>query len=493
MADAIYLFDNHTETSTLELIGSHSFVIVAKKDCETCTMIGELLRKLSDRTDVLLITQDDPDFPAPGSAEFDTGLEASFHLGVETVPTLIRFVDGIEVERAVGWSRTEWRRVLDDPNLGDSFSEYRPGCGSLSVDFNYAEHLALAHSTVQLSSRRVEVSSLTDEWEAAYERGWSDGLPVVPPTPLRVHRMLSGTSMSPDDLVANVPPNLTPATVEKIAINAVMAGAKSEYLPVIIAAVRALASDQFNGHGLLATTYPASPVIIVNGPVARRIGMNHSTNALGQGNRANATIGRAVQLVVRNVGGGLPGGIDRAALGGPGKYTFCFAEDEERSPWGPISEELGIDSGRSSVTLFAGEGPRAMVDQISRTPDSLARSFASCLRSVGHPKLAIAFDALVVVCPEHGEVFKQAGWSRQRLRDEVNSHLLLDPVEVARGANGIEEGLLVTSETPMIPKFRAGMPLFAFAGGGAGKFSAIIGGWVSGSAGSTPISVEIIE
>src|SRR5207302_5603566 len=158
---------------------------------------------------------------------------------------------------------------------------------------------------------------------------------------------------------------------------------------------------EFNMHGLLATTYCSGPVVIVNGPVALAVGMNAGLNALGQGNRANATIGRALQLVVRNVGGGKPGGVDRATLGNPGKYTFCFAEDEAGSPWEPLSVERGVGPGVSAVTLFAGEGPRGVVDQASRTPESLARSFAGALRSVAHHKLPLAFDAFVVVSPEH--------------------------------------------------------------------------------------------
>src|SRR3989441_2092919 len=155
-----------------------------------------------------------------------------------------------------------------------------------------------------------------------------------------------------------------------------MAGCKPEYLPIVLAAVEAACTNEFNAHGLLATTYFSGPVVVVNGPVAAAIGMNSGGNALGQGNRANGTIGRALQLVIRNVGGGRPGEVDRATLGNPGKYTFCFAEDEVGSPWEPLSVERGFDAGTSTVTLFAGEGLRAVFDQLSRSPESLARSLA---------------------------------------------------------------------------------------------------------------------
>src|SRR5690242_8813200 len=161
-----------------------------------------------------------------------------------------------------------------------------------------------------------------------------------------------------------------------------MAGCKPEYLPVVLAALEGACTSEFNAHGLLATTYFSGPVLVVNGPVARSIGMNSGVNALGQGNRANATIGRALQLIVRNVGGGIPGAIDRATLGNPGKYTFCFAEDESDPAWEPLAQRRGIAAGRNAVTLFHGEGVHGFIDQKSRTPEELTRSLAMGLFGV---------------------------------------------------------------------------------------------------------------
>ena len=193
--------------------------------------------------------------------------------------------------------------------------------------------------------------------------------------------MLQGTRRVPNEIVAVVPPDLVECTVEKVAINAVMAGCKPEYMPVVLASVEAACIDQFCMHGLLATTWFSGPMIVVNGPIRKSIGMNWAGNCLGQGNRANATIGRALQLTIRNVGGGRPQGVDRATLGNPGKYTFCFAEDEDDSPWEPLSVERGIDAGTSAVTLFAADGVQGVFDQLSRTPESLAKTFARCLRA----------------------------------------------------------------------------------------------------------------
>jgi hypothetical protein len=261
----------------------------------------------------------------------------------------------------------------------------------------------------------------------------------------------------------------------------------------VLAAVEAACTDEFNIHGLLATTWFSGPLVIVNGPIARAISMNSGVNALGQGNRANATIGRALQLVIRNVGGGRPGGVDRATLGNPGKYTFCFAEDEAGSPWEPLAVERGLPPGTNAVTLFAAEGVRGVVDQLSREPESLARSFAACLRTVAHPKNIIVWDALLVVSPEHGRVFKDAGWTKARLREELDALLMLPAEEIVRGAGGIAEGMPEALCAPgtKLPKFRPGGLQIVHAGGGAGLFSAIIGGWASGAVGSAPVTWEV--
>ena len=219
------------------------------------------------------------------------------------------------------------------------------------------------HSPRRLASRRVELGASEDPIEAAFARGWTDGLPVTPPTEERVARMLEGTSLPPDQVICALPPDLAECTVEKVAVNTVMAGCLPEYLPVVLAAVTAAAGSRFNIHGIAATTYFTGPVVVVNGPIRRRIGMNSGINALGQGNRANLTIGRALNLVVRNVGGARPGGVDRAALGSPGKLSFCFPEDEEASPWESLATERGFSPEDSTVTLFAGHGPIEVVDQ----------------------------------------------------------------------------------------------------------------------------------
>ena len=467
-------------------------VAIVKHDCPTCRLVAPVLAELAEGDDSITVySQDDPTFPDGVKVVDDTALDVSFALDLETVPTLLRVDGGEIVARTEGWMRSEWEAFTGRAPLGVGLPEYRPGCGSRTLDPDIATARGDAAVAARLRSRRVDLGAHEDDVEAAFERGWSDGLPVVPPTPERVARMLTGTTRAPDDVVAVVPPDLVECTVEKVAINAVMAGCKPEYLPVVLTTVEAACTDEFNIHGLLATTYFSGPVVIVNGPVARAIGMNSGINALGQGNRANATIGRALQLVVRNVGGGRPGEIDRATLGNPGKYTFCFAEDETGSPWEPLHVERGLPPGSSAVTLFAGDGVRGVVDQLSRAPESLARSLAACIRAVPHPKMALGFDAILVVSPEHARVFREGGWSKARLRDELLALLQLDGDEVVRGAGGIAEGLPEGLAGMTVPKFGDDGLLIVHAGGGAGLFSAIIGGWINGPGGSQPVTREV--
>ncbi|TMA36253.1 MAG: thioredoxin family protein [Deltaproteobacteria bacterium] len=466
-------------------------VAVVKRECPTCVTVAPVLRELAARTALTVYTQDDLGFPEGLSPEDDTGLAVSYHHQIETVPTLIRVENGVEAERAVGWHRGDWEKLTGIAGLGAGLPEWRPGCGSRSVDPDIAPELGVRFEGHQLTSRRIALAPLEDEAEALFARGWTDGLPVVAPTERRVLAMLAGTARAPDELVAVVAPDLAPATVEKVAINAVMAGCLPEYLPVVLAAVEAICTDEFNIHGVLATTMPVGPVVIVNGPIRRRIGMNSGKNVFGQGNRANATIGRALQLVVRNVGGGRPGEVDRATHGNPGKLGFCFAEDEEGSPWTPLASDFGAAPGADAVTVFTGEGPRCIVDQLSRDPESLARTYAVNLRTLHHPKLVLAFDCLLAVGPEHARIFREAGWSKADLVARLTELLQIPGSELVRGAGGIAEGLPESVAGATLPKFRPGGLLVVHCGGGAGLFSAMIGGWASGAVGSVPVMREI--
>lgn len=469
--------------------------IVVKKDCPTCTLIEPVLSELvtAFQDQVAIYVQDDPSFPESIKDKIDdTSLEYSYHKKIEIVPTLIFSTEKQESERTVGWDKAEWRKLTGIENLGAELIDFKPGCGSKTQDPGMEEKLAARFDKELLQAREVKLATSEDEMEACYDRGWSDGLPVVPPTAVRVIRMLKNAKRSPQEIIGNVPPDNLPCTVEKVAINAVLAGCKPEYFPTVLASVEAALQDKFCMHGLLCTTYFSGPVMIVNGPVINEININNGVNALGQGSRANATIGRALQLLIRNVGGGHPGGIDRAVMGNPGKYTYCFAEDESDSDWGTLAQDRGYARSDSVISLFAGEGLQPIVDQRSRNPESLTKNIANSLRSVVNTKLYGAADAILVICPEHRRVLRQNGWNKDDLRQALYDNLMVPGADVIRGAHGIAEGMPEKFKDKILSKFRDDGLHIVTTGGTAGMFSAIISGWVaSGEKGSQLVSQKI--
>ncbi len=472
------------------------FLLFVKQECRTCQMVEPVLRRYSSALPGLTIqVQDDPHYLTDLGAYYDESLEASFRAEIEVTPTLIRREAGQETGRVVGWDRGEWEALTGEPWEFPGIPEFQPGCGSKTREPGVYERLVARFGETGLSSRRIEIGEWDDPIETCFERGWTDGLPVVPPTDERILRMLVGTRRRPDEVIGLMPPNLAPCTVEKVAINAVMAGCKPEYLPVVLAAVEAALDPLFTLHGLLCTTCFSSPIVIVNGPIAKAIGMNWGLNALGQGNRANATIGRALQLIVRNVGGGRPVELDRATLGGPGKYTFCFAEDETDRTWEPLAQSRGIAPGRSAVTLFQGEGILGVVDMKSRTPEQLVKSLAMSLLTVGHYKQAQYYDAMLVIAPEHYKILRDAGWDRRKITRELLAATTRPGQDLVIGAQGVGEGIASHRSGEIVPKFWEDGLLIVRAGGEAGLYSAIGGGWTGHRFHdeSLPITREIHE
>ena len=476
-------------------LSEHQFTVVIKKDCPTCEMIEPVLAELTATYPgkVTIYVQDDPSFPESIENKIDdTSLEFSYRNNIEIVPTLICSTESKESARTYGWDKTEWQRLTNLASLGESLDSFKPGCGSKTLEPGMEEQLIARFDDKLLSSRNIQLADLEDDAEGCYERGWSDGLPVIPPTRVRVIRMLKGTDRSPGEIIGNIPPDNAPCTIEKVAINAVLAGCKPEYFPIVLASVQAALQDKFCMHGLLCTTYFSGPVMIVNGPVVQQVGLNNGINALGQGSRANATIGRALQLLIRNVGGGVPGGIDRAVMGNPGKYTFCFAEDESDADWSTLAQDRGFERSESVINLFAGEGLQPIVDQKSRDPNSLARNMAASLRAVVNTKLYGVADAVLVVCPEHRRVFREGGWNKDDLKNALYDNLMTPGSELILGAQGIAEGMPEKFENKVIGKFRDDGLHITSTGSKAGMFSAIISGWVaSGERGSQLVSQRI--
>ena len=336
-----------------------------------------------------------------------------------------------------------------------------------------------------LRSRLVETADALAAIEYCFEHGWTDGLPVIPPTKDAVAAAIAASGRPADQVIATIPPREGTATVEKIAINAVLAGCRPEYLPVIVAAVEAMADPVFNLNAVQACTDAAAPLIIVNGPIAREVGINSAGNALGQGCRANATIGRAIRLILMNLGGGYPHETDMSTLGQPGKYTYCFAENEAASPWEPLQVERGFRPDQSTVTVFPADAPTAIGDLISSTPEGLLHSVADTLCVLGNLTLYYGGETFLVVGPEHVSIFGDAGWSKAQVRQYLFEHAR-KPLSVVKHAGHHTmvphhywpDWLDLDDPDGAVPLFRSPDDLvIVVAGGDAGRFSAGIAGW----------------
>jgi hypothetical protein len=247
------------------------------------------------------------------------------------------------------------------------------------------------------------------------ERKWSDGLPIVPPTEARVARMLEGSVRKRSDVIADLAPGFGAATVENIAINAVMAGCEPAYLPLLIAAVDAVAAPEFNLQGIQATTNPVAVWIIVNGPIAQQLELNATFNCIGEGAWANATIGRALRLILRNVGGALPGEMDRATQGQPGKYTFCCAENEAASPWEPLHVERGFALSAATVTVVGAEGTMNM-NTHSKDAAELIRVIAETMMHPTSNEYTHGGEPWLMIGPEHAEILHRGGVSKAEFK-----------------------------------------------------------------------------
>jgi hypothetical protein len=312
-------------------------------------------------------------------------------------------------------------------------------------------------STQPLTSNQLEFEDAVKAIEHYFEAGWTDGLPVIPPTVERVERFLDHAGRSPSDIVGEEPTKGHVITAEKAAINAVMAGCLPEHFPVVLAAVDAVSEPSYNLHAISVSTMGAATLTVVNGPIARELGMNSGVSVFGPGNRANATIGRAIRLIITNVTGAVAGVLDKAALGHAGKYTWCIAEAEDASPWDPMHVDRGFAADQSTATVFAGISPI----QTGVEAGAIAASFKPALLASGSGQ----DEVVVVVSPEALGHIQEAGWSKQRFREQLHAQ--------APEAVNSPDGLTVI-----------------VAGGAAGGACAIIPLWGAGT-NSVPTTREI--
>ena len=263
------------------------------------------------------------------------------------------------------------------------------------------------------------MNQTTDPFEYFFEMPWSDGLPVVTPTPERLAWMLGGTSRDPAEVLGDVPPSLNTATVESVALHAVMAGCKPEYLPVVLGAMETMLVERFNLVGIQATMFTGGPLLILNGPYAREIGVHGGSGCFGPGFRANATIGRAIRLIMMNLGGGLPGVSDMSTFGSPSKFTYCVRENEEQSPWEPLPGDFGYGEDADVLTVCNAEPPRMAMDDVSAKPEGVLTTLASTMCAMGATTAYTQTNWVIVVGPDHADILARGGLSRADVKGEL--------------------------------------------------------------------------
>lgn len=341
---------------------------------------------------------------------------------------------------------------------------------------------------LQVDERAVDEVS----WEFA-RRQWSDGLPIVPPTPERVEAMLDGVADS-QRVVGVLDGRLGEATLEVIAVNAVMAGCRPEHFPVVVAAVDAVCQPDFNLGSVQATTHPVAPLVIVNGPVRNQIDMNHEAGCLGSGNLANATIGRALRLTMLNVGGGVAGQADRATHGHPGKFSYCMAEHEEANPWSPLHVDLGYAADESTVTVVPGEAPHNINNHVGTTAAHVLTTCADSLCTLGtnNPFSIKKTEIWLILGPEHASTVAGDGWTKDDVRQFVydRARLSVRRLKAAGGMWGMHSWpawFQGVDDEDLVPVMASPDRLGIVVAGGEGKHSVC----VPSNGGSRSVTVPI--
>lgn len=324
-----------------------------------------------------------------------------------------------------------------------------------------------------LDSKIYEFSDYHEAIEEYMAKGWTDGLPIIPPTQEKVQQFLDFAGLQPEDVIGGIPERRRVFTAEKLAINAVMAGCLREYFPVVVAALTAMSDPKFNLHGPSASTHGAGILLIINGSVAEHLGVNSGQGVFGTGHRANATIGRAIRLVLHNVGGGRE--FDRSTLGHPGKFTYCIAEKE--TEWTPLHVERGFQPEDSTVTVFAGEAPNQINNHVATTPEGILLTMADRMRALGTFNMMKQQEFTVVLCPEHYYTCHSYGWDKNKVKEFLFEHAQRPMADLKK--NGVFPGEIKEEDYTTMKKavYSPDDILLLVAGGEAGRFSACLPGW----------------
>jgi len=320
----------------------------------------------------------------------------------------------------------------------------------------------------------VDVAGFAEAVEAYFDRGWTDGLPVVPATAERVGDFLAAAGCAPEDVLLRETTRRRTITAETIAINAVLAGCRPEYMPVIVAALEAMADPAFTLHGAITSTGGSATLVVVNGPIRGALGLNAAGNVFGPGWRANATIGRAIRLITLNCLGASPGVLDRSTQGHPGKYSYCIAELEEENPWEPLHVTRGLPRETSAVTVFAAEGPHNVLSHYGERAESVVMALADTMAALGSFSPGESF---VVLAPEHVQILARDGWTKATIREALYARARRTVADLKRGgktAGAVEPG----DETRWVHRGLGPEDInLVVAGGGAGGHSSFIPSW----------------
>ncbi|HZS25795.1 MAG TPA: TlpA disulfide reductase family protein [Candidatus Angelobacter sp.] len=499
--------------------GKKALLVFFETDCPTCQLALPYLNNLgSDSAQVVGLSQDNEasthefvrQLNISFRVELDRGLEMTRAFDPQSVPTFYLLDEKMQVQRTLaGFDKKGLNELASTLGhapiapLDDGAPAWKPGCSSRHLGpeqkagGNEQENgIRFLRRTAEPASR-IKLNESDDPFEYCRSK-FGDALPVVPPTVEKVEAMVAASGLSPQAVIARIPPMYGEATVEKIAANAVMAGCGPEMMRVLLPLVRAACDERFNLHGVQATTHFAAPLIMINGPVRHELGFWSKQNVFSNVARANSSLGRAFQLILLNIGGGRPDGIDMSALGNPGKFSFCIAENEEENPWEPFHVTRGFKGKQSAVSLFAAEPPRGVSEHNAPQGKTVLDTISFALATVWSYRMCLMPEAIVVLCPEHVKTIHRDGFTKEQVRQYLfeNTGIPIRHYSAAERAEGTQltahyKEITIRGEK-CYQKFRSPEAISIFvAGGTAGKFSAVIGSWATGPTGSQMVTYPI--
>jgi peroxiredoxin len=493
-----------------------TLLVFFETDCPTCQLTLPYLNSLAgNKVQVVGISQDDQttteDFKRQLGIQFpieiDHELKLSREYGPQTVPTMFLIDSSGRVLRAVvGFDKAGLNELAAAAGHAaiapehDGNPAWKPGCSSrhLEPEAQSTNGTGTIHVLRKTAEPATRITLRDDQAPFAYcMEHFGDALPVIPPTVERVEQMLAAAKAPAQEVIARIPPCYGEATVEKIAANAVMAGCAPEMMRVLVPLVRAVCDERFNIHGVQATTHFAAPLVMIHGPVRQQLGFWSRQNVFSNVARANSTLGRALQLVLLNIGGARPDGIDMSTLGNPGKFSFCIAENQEESPWEPFHVERGFKPEQSALSLFAADPPRGVSEHNAQNGKTILKAICHTLATVWTYRACMLFEAVVVLCPEHVKTLHRDGFSKQQVREFLFENTGIpvryyqnDPGEGTQLVHMYRE-ITIDGER-CYQKFRSPESLHIIvAGGTAGKFSAVLGSWATGALGSQMVTYPI--